>query len=62
MQAWPGINSHVYAGPTASAQKASQIFQGMITPFRQLLVEEQIVINHLYHLDQTDLKRLLSLD
>ena len=62
MQTWPGINNQVYAGPIESAQKASQIFQGMVTPFRQSLVEEQIVTNHLYHLDQTDLNRLLSLD
>ena len=62
MQTWPGLNNQVYIGPTGSAQKASQIFQGMVTPFRQSLMEEQIIINHLYHLDQTDLNRLLSLD
>ena len=41
----------VYAGPTALTQKASQIFQGMVTLFRQSLVEVQIVIKYLHRVD-----------
>lgn len=52
----------VYTGPTASTQKSSQIFQGMVTLFRESLVEVHIVIKYLHRVDETDLNRLLSLD